>query len=649
MNGDQAVSAELVRSSCISTSTKKAYQSYISMIRKWIIATLPDPDQYFDEQEGINLDYFTPAHFEAFLLSRVNTPGKSVKVGTLSGYRSAIKDIYRKNKRPIPSAYDDDLKTFFSGLKRLEAESVQSGASQNSGKRPIKYSTYLDICKSTMLLLDGGFSHLFLTTQWNLMCRSKSVQTLDTSHLSSEDDSIGCTFHKTKTNQDGSGPKDPRHIFANPFSPFTCWFTALGVYFACNTEQGPGPLFPGSNQRNRFGKVISRLLNHDTAEYGTHSVRKGVATFACGGSTAGPSIVSVCLRCGWSIGGVQDRYLRYEAAGDQFLGRVVAGLPINKAEFLVLPPHFSNHQDEFVLRCTRTMFPLLSQIKHLENVLVLCLASLVVHSDTLSQDLPTCHPLLSTYVFRDRIAREQLQTQLNTTNPSWMTPSGIPPHVEMYNYQVQTRETLKELPNIVIAGVEKIIEDKGVCAGNITRDLLKDTIRELVLETNTHWNETPNTTTGAPTYQLHLWDGKLHALPQDFDFPSVDTLSAWKLWWFGNPALGYPPFRRISSHDLSTKKKRNTLSEWKAMMRVIVDSVENNSVERIGNIVNEDHAVVIYNTAKQHLPIEQETIAHSARRTGQLKMVTALRLIRQSSQTARPQPYRPRKRANATT
>lgn len=73
--------------------------------------------------------------------------------------------------------------------------------------------------------------------------------------------------------------------------------------------------------------------------YGTHSIRKGVATFAGSGSTGGPSIASVCLRVGWALGGVQDRYIRYEAAGDQYLGRVVAGLPLNSPSCAVPPPH----------------------------------------------------------------------------------------------------------------------------------------------------------------------------------------------------------------------------------------------------------------------------------------------------------------------
>ncbi|EGZ14504.1 hypothetical protein PHYSODRAFT_382410, partial [Phytophthora sojae] len=193
-----------------------------------------------------------------------------------------------------------------------------------------------------------------------------------------------------KTNQEGSGSRDPRHLYANPLSPSTCWVTALAIYLACHPRLEPGALFPGSNQKLRFSKVLANLLKQGDAgkNFGTYSVRKGVATFACGGSTGGPSIVSVCLRCGWSLGGVQDRYFRYEAAGDQFLGRVVAGLPVNDSKFATLPPYFQNGSDKNVKSCVEIMFPVLSREANMAGILRLCLASLVHHAEYLLQLLP---------------------------------------------------------------------------------------------------------------------------------------------------------------------------------------------------------------------------------------------------------------------
>ena len=111
------------------------------------------------------------------------------------------------------------------------------------------------------------------------------------------------------------------------------------------------PLFPGKDQYTRycriFGKVLSdhkeelQSMGVDPSDLGTHSTRKGVATQCCAGSTVSPPLLSVCLRMGWTIlGPVQGRYLKYEKAGDQYLGRAAAGLDVNSKEFGVSSYYF---------------------------------------------------------------------------------------------------------------------------------------------------------------------------------------------------------------------------------------------------------------------------------------------------------------------
>ena len=64
-------------------------------------------------------------------------------------------------------------------------------------------------------------------------------------------------------------------------------------------------------------------------------------THAAGATTAAPSIISIVLRAGWSLRGVENRYFRHEAAGDQYLGRILAGLDPTSGEFAILPPWFA--------------------------------------------------------------------------------------------------------------------------------------------------------------------------------------------------------------------------------------------------------------------------------------------------------------------
>ena len=64
-----------------------------------------------------------------------------------------------------------------------------------------------------------------------------------------------------------------------------------------------------------LGRIIAAVpdaeltrLGAEKKQLGTHSVRKGAASY-CAGMMNGPSTVQVFLRAGWSLGNVQDRYL----------------------------------------------------------------------------------------------------------------------------------------------------------------------------------------------------------------------------------------------------------------------------------------------------------------------------------------------------
>lgn len=225
LHGALPVDAEQARRECVSKSTRSSYSSYLRGIGKWLRQCQPNPDRFFYGDGTIDIQIITPQLFEQFILSRSNDTAHPIKVKTLEGYRSAIKYVYRLKRMSLPVEYGTDLATFFGGLGRIEADRVQAGTT-SAGKEPLSYKLYSEMCRATMMMEDGGFSRLFLTTLWNLMCRSMSVQTIDTLHLTAIDDSIGVMLYKTKTNQDGHGPKDPRHMYANALSPDTCWATS---------------------------------------------------------------------------------------------------------------------------------------------------------------------------------------------------------------------------------------------------------------------------------------------------------------------------------------------------------------------------------------------------------------------------------------
>ncbi|ETV77444.1 hypothetical protein H257_08861 [Aphanomyces astaci] len=331
----QETSLEDIIDSCLADSTKERYESGLRQLIKWIHLT--GGTDLLKDDGMIDL-----------------------RVGTMSGYRAALRWYYKREDVAMPVEY--------SSMHRLTAPDEQTSTLKDSGKRPLGFSMYEALCQESLKTSDSGFVQLYLVISWNLMARSKSTETIHIDHISFEEDAIGITYIKSKTDQTGSKRRDPRHVYANPSSPAICTFLALGA-----------------NQRDRFGKALKALDYTVLGEaasgtVGTHSIRKGAATFVCSGSTSGPSVISVCLRCGWSLGNVVERYMHYEKAGDQFVGRVVAGLPLNSADFAQLPPHFDSTDNPVVTSALRCMFPVLFKTGSLIGVLKLGLASIVHHA-----------------------------------------------------------------------------------------------------------------------------------------------------------------------------------------------------------------------------------------------------------------------------
>ncbi|KAH9081282.1 hypothetical protein LEN26_021403 [Aphanomyces euteiches] len=598
-----------------------------------------------NDDRTLNLNLFTYHHFLQFLVWTVNH--KSIEISTLNGHRSAIRSLYKNQRISLPEEFGEDIREVFSGLRRAKAHELQSGDKGFTGKRPLTFSNFEKLALDTMLMFDGGFTHLFLLLSWNLMSRSKSTETIRFEHISCENDSI-VVCHKTKTSQEGTKNKDPRHCYSNPFNPQVCLFLALGIYLACNSHIERKQLFPGSKQKT-WG-LVDVADNKAPKDIGTHSICKEAATFVSSGSTGGPSIVSVCLRCEWSLGNVMERYFRYEAAGDQFTGRVVAGLPVNSADFAILPPHFLDPNDVTVIEMVKSMFPTLHSVPHLASVLKLALASLVYHGGFLANRLPPNHALFSTPVFTNYLACEQLNSKIACKFESQcMRASGIPPHVGVYKKLESNQTSILAIPNIILDGVRSIIEESSLASGNITRDFLEATLSNVIsnlLEANkTLTPQVDHPQSQSVSTVVHSWGGGLHKLPEDFEFPSVDLAAAWRLWWLGNPAKRLPPYRTISTLDLGSTKKRNDFYNWEFLMSRMIDFYERSTGSTLRSMSTEADVLSTLFVAKGLLDsIWGSTEKGRQRRDAQLKISTLVRLLRESTEPAFSRPFKHRKR-----
>jgi len=307
----------------------------------------------------INLEQMKVEHFLAFLLSMTDT--KKMKFRASYGdLQSALTYLF-KTCNVIPAeTFKLRLRSAMKGLKNTAAKGRSAtGGKLTVGKKPLPFPVYVAL--SRWLLEDSSdeaiFAHCFLTITWNLMCRSKNTVLIHRKHISWQDDCLTVLFGHTKTDTTGetSASRD-RHVYANPLLPEICCVTSLARYLVSFPSSWESPLFPGSDQYDRFRKILKRVLHKhnqdirrlgvDPAEIGVHSIRKGAATYVCNGTTGTVSFAAVCIRAGWTMGNVKDRYIHHEAAGDHVVGRMVAGLDVMSPKYSVSPPLFLTTKEE---------------------------------------------------------------------------------------------------------------------------------------------------------------------------------------------------------------------------------------------------------------------------------------------------------------
>lgn len=295
-------------------------------------------------KHGVDLDVLgkAPELMEEFFISlKPERKGTGVKVTVdgevkmlkglpaLKKYRASMTFLFTENCVEPSLEYQLVMTRFFKGLGNIDASDTSKPKEKASGKEPLAHPLYCDILKS-YAYKSCCFMMLFFITTWNLICRGKQTSEIKLSQLAVVNDSITVEFAGTKTDTDGqtSNTKEPRHCYANPHNWRTCFFTWLGIYFLCNPtlhsscmQDGDADvkLFPANDAKSTFSKGLQRdkgtFLKQVFESYGStaasksgvHSVRKGGATCVASASTNGPSMVSICQRCCWAIGGVLDR------------------------------------------------------------------------------------------------------------------------------------------------------------------------------------------------------------------------------------------------------------------------------------------------------------------------------------------------------
>ncbi len=237
------------------------------------------------------------------------------------------------------------LSRYKKGMRRKGAQQKgELGLSLAEGKKPLPFVAYKLLAK---ILFESDkpehvAAHTFLILEWNLIARAEFVVDVKIDAIYFQNDAIMIDMGKTKTDQDGTKNIDhPWHLYANSHCPYICPVLAIARLLINNPIilAGHCDLFEGSGQYDRLNKILGEVVSHDdhresfaalgipSTDFGTHSIRKGAVTHISTGTTSCPPISSICLRANWALPGVTGRYIKYENAGDQFVGRCVSGLP----------------------------------------------------------------------------------------------------------------------------------------------------------------------------------------------------------------------------------------------------------------------------------------------------------------------------------
>ena len=425
-------------------------------------------------------------------------------LSSYEGVRSALGYIYKVTRVRMPIDMTEKLKVFIAGKRRSTlAEKQHLGLELTAGKKPMTRETYELLAKYFFFSgeKEHVFGHLFLVLDWSLMKRVENCVNAKINHIYFEHDALVFRFAKSKGHQRGEKHIGPWHVYANPEKPWICPVLAMARYLVCHTDVliGNAPLFEGSNQYSRYSKMFERTcqvldkelksLGYSFGDLGTHSCRKGVATFIASGCTVSPPIAPICIRAGWKIGGQKDTYIFHEAAGDQYVGRCASCLDQLSKEFSVSPPYFDfshlndNEKigkkkilDDFLLSRLPEMDEMRPKTFHLVKM---CFASLCYHFEYLKRNMHQACVLRSAPLFRDipKVLRDLAVIKF-PWNKTIETPtlSGIPPHVINLAHMEKLNIELQELRTNIKTDLETLMDQRGFSSTGFNTQTVIDAI-----------------------------------------------------------------------------------------------------------------------------------------------------------------------------
>ena len=201
---------------------------------------------------------------------------------------------------------------------------------------------------------------------------------------------------------------------------------------------------------------------------------------------------------------------------------------------------------------------------------------------------------------------------------------------------------IREIPPTVVSGVADLLEERAVGANTVTRNGLREMLRDLLQPLQTRLDTlaeggtalASNTSSEQETpvhWQAFFWGGRFRRVPQDFELPKGGMRTTFQQWCLGNPAKGHPPLQQLQAIDMgddsdrAQKNKRRRLADLHALMGKLKNHliqanhwIELPSLEQVNTMFDEAVAA---------LDIPPETPKGRKRRLDQISWTTIVREV----------------------
>ena len=453
---------------------------------------------------------------------------------------------------------------------------------------------------------EARLSHLYLLLSWNLMTRCNSVGRLLWNSIGWSGDALTITYEKSKTNQEGINIV-PRHVYANPLNPLICPVLALGVQL-CSVSflsyDRQDKVFNVKSPETSFSRWLSKHCKEifpsgRSSLIGTHSIRKGSATYAMNVTNA-PNGDAIKLRMEHLLGGCDDKYIFRGADADRVVGRCVNGLDSSSAEFATLPPHFATGS---VVDLERVIAPAVwnGSTAEFKEAIPFLVASVIFHWDFLMANLHTNHPFRTSRIVSIKgkeLWGDMVSTGIFRSANSDLRASGVPNAIYLLVANMELQRSIDALRGILESNPQittNLILSQISSAHNVqilnTR-IVTDIVGEAVAGINANcqmlmaqMNETldhvrhanPNAialdrANPRANYRTYprIYTSLLQYVPPNFKMPRINSLSLWKLWLFGDPgnAEVTAPYHLIVPKTLP-RSQQGQFSKGKQIMELI--------------------------------------------------------------------------------